>query len=107
VIFKLPMVWEGSFPLLVCLFYLLGITPGIHWIGGWVGLKTCPQVVESRAFSYPAGNRTLITRSSSHILYSWHIPALPRRRFEDDIKMYVYVKETVIEVADWSGYFMW
>jgi hypothetical protein len=38
---------------------LVDLTPGIHWIGGWVGLRVCLDTVEKEKFvAAPAGNRT-------------------------------------------------
>jgi hypothetical protein len=31
---------------------------GIHWIGGWVGLRKDLEVMEERKIRAPAGNRT-------------------------------------------------
>jgi hypothetical protein len=59
-------------------------TPGIHWIGGWVGPRDVLDGVVKRRIPSPAGNRTLIPQSSAPNLelyrLSYHGSLMQKRK---------------------------
>jgi hypothetical protein len=75
-------------------------TPGIHWIGGWVGRRTCLDNMEERKFlPLPGLELRPVGPTRIQLLYRLRYPGSPKYVW-DDVEMVFHFEINYLEKTD-------